>query len=191
MIETNWEVRGINQCLFIFCLSLSPMGYRIAIFLLTLSVFVTLALITATDSSLAEALRVRDITAGNSTVWHGGEKIGNLTITFKTNDYQPVSGGLVNITAHVGISPSEGNILEGWLIDPDVPTYYNLTLGQFVNGTLNFKQYMNNPNVYKFFVVSQEPIADTDPRISNVILGGSEFQLTPQDIVGGSKIRPS
>jgi hypothetical protein len=171
------------------------MGHRITIFLLTLSIFVTLALITATDSSLAEALRVRDITAGNSTVWHGGavggEKIGNLTITFKTNDYQPVSGGLVNITAHVGISPSEGNILEGWLIDPDVPTYYNLTLGQFVNGTLNFKQYMNNPNVYKFFVVSQEPIADTDPRISNVILGGSEFQLTPQDIVGGSKIRPS
>ena len=50
---------------------------------------------------------------------------------------------------------------------------------------------MNNPNVYKFFVVSQEPIGDTDPRISNVILGGSEFQLTPQDIVGGSKIKPS
>jgi hypothetical protein len=72
-----------------------------------------------------------------------------------------------------------------------VPTYYNLTLGQFVNGTLNFKQYMNNPNVYKFFVVSQEPVGDTDPRISNVILGGSEFQLTPQDIVGGSKIKPS
>ncbi len=167
------------------------MGYRITIFLLTLAVFVTLALITARDSSSAEALRVRDITAGNSTVWHGGEKIGNLTVVFKTNDYQPVPGGLVNITAHVGISPSDGNILEGWLIDPDVPTYYNLTLGQFVNGSLNFKQYMNNPNVYKFFVVSQEPIGDTDPRISNVILGGSEFQLTPQDIVGGSKIKPS
>jgi hypothetical protein len=148
-------------------------------------------LITTIGPSLAETARVRDITAGNSTVWHGGEKIGNLTVAFKTNDYLPVSGGLVNITAHVGITPTEGNILEGWLIDPDVPAYYNLTLGQFVNGTLNFDQYMINPKVYKFFVVSQEPIGDVDPRISNVILGGSEFQLTPEDIVGGSKINPS
>jgi hypothetical protein len=89
------------------------------------------------------------------------------------------------------MSPPAGSIFEGWLIDPDIPTFYNLTLGQFVNGTLSFDQYMVNPIVYKFFVVSQEQVGDTDPRISNIVVGGSEFQLTPEDIVGGSKLNPS
>jgi hypothetical protein len=47
---------------------------------------------------------------------------------------------------------------------------------------------MVNPAVYKFFVISQEPVGDTDPRMSNIILGGSEFALEPQDIVAGSKL---
>ena len=74
----------------------------------------------------------------------------------------------MNITAHVSLFPASGSVLEGWLIDPDIPSYFNLTLGQFVNGTLGFDQYMVNPAVYKFFVVSQEPIGDTDPRPANV-----------------------
>ena len=55
---------------------------------------------------------------------------------------------------------------------------------------LPIDQYMVNPAVYKFFVVSQEPIGDTDPRMSNIILGGTEFALEPEDIVyrAGSKL---
>lgn len=95
---------------------------------------------------------------------------------FTTEDYLPVPGELVNITAAIGMSPPAGSIFEGWRIDPDIPTFYNLTLGQFVNGTLSFDQYMVNTTVYKFFVVSQEQVGDTGPRISNIVVGGSEFQ---------------
>ena len=95
---------------------------------------------------------------------------------------------MVNLTAHVALFPASGNVLEGWLIDPDIPSYFNLTLGQFVNGTLRLDQYMVNPAVYKFFVVSQEQVGDTDSRMSNIILGGSEFALEPDDIVAGSKL---
>jgi hypothetical protein len=133
-----------------------------------------------------EAAHIREITASNSTVWYGGEKIGNLAVGFTSQGYEPMSGGLVNLTAHVGLFPASGS--EGWLIDSDIPSYFNLTLGQFVNGTLKFVQYMVNPAVYKFFVVSQEQVDDTDPRMSNIILGGSEFALGPDDIVAGSKL---
>jgi hypothetical protein len=78
--------------------------------------------------------------------------------------------------------------LKAGLLILTYPSYFNLTLGQFVNGTLKFDQYMVNPAVYKFFVISQEPVSDTDPRMSNIILGGSEFALEPQDIVAGSKL---
>ena len=151
-------------------------------------VSLSILLTTTTKISSAEAAHIREITASNSTVWYGGEKIGNLTVGFTSQGYEPTSGGLVNLTAHVGLFPASGSVLEGWLIDPDIPSYFNLTLGQFVNGTLKFDQYMVNPAVYKFFVVSQEPVGDTDPRMSNIILGGSEFALEPEDIVAGSKL---
>ncbi len=95
------EARELANVFLYFTFIIPHMGCRISIFLLSLSVFVTLVLIMAVGSSLAKTSRVRDITAGNSTVWYGGEKIGNLTVAFKINDYLPVSGGLVNITAHV------------------------------------------------------------------------------------------
>lgn len=61
-------------------------------------------------------------------------------------------------------------------------------MGEFVNGTLTFNQYTVNSAVYKFFVVSQELIGDTDPRISNIIVGDSEIALTPDDIISESKL---
>lgn len=48
----------------------------------------------------------------------------------------------MNLTAHVALFPASGSILEAWLIDPDISSFFNLTLGQFVNGTLRFDQYM-------------------------------------------------
>ena len=166
------------------------MAHKItALFSFSLMIFsLSILLATTTKISSAEVTHVREITAGNSTVWYGGEKIGNLAVGFKSQGYESTSGGLVNLTAHVALFPASGSVLEGWLIDPDIPSYFNLTLGQFVNGTLKFDQYMVNPEVYKFFVISQEPVGDTDPRMSNIILGGSEFALEPEDIVAGSKL---
>lgn len=170
--------------------NISPMAHKITALLSFSLMIVSLSILLATTTKIssAEAAHIREITASNSTVWYGGEKIGNLTVGFTSQGYQSISGGLVNLIAHVALFPASGSVLEGWLIDPDIPSYFNLTLGQFVNGTLRFDQYMVNPAVYKFFVISQEPVGDTDPRMSNIILGGSEFALEPEDIVAGSKL---
>ena len=157
--------------------------FTFTLMIVSLSILLT----TNTKISEAEVAHVREITASNSTVWYGGEKIGNLTIGFTSPGNGSISGGFVNLTAQVAL-PVSGSVLEGWLIDPDIPSYFNLTLGQFVNGNLKFDQYMVNPAVYKFFVVSQEPVGDTDPRMSNIILGGSQFALGPDEIVAGSKL---
>ena len=48
---------------------------------------------------------------------------------------------------------------------------------------------MMNPDLYEFFVVSEESIGDPDSRISNVIAGGTKVDLTPDDtVVGGAQI---
>jgi len=170
--------------------NIPPMAHKITALFSFLLMIVSLSILLATTTKIssAEAAHIREITASNSTVWYCGEKIGNLAVGFTSQGYEPTSGGLVNLTAHVALFPASGSVLEGWLIDPDIPSYFNLTLGQFVNGTLRFDQYMVNPAVYKFFVISQEQVGDTDPRMSNIILGGSEFSLGPDDIVAGSKL---
>jgi hypothetical protein len=100
-----------------------------------------------------------------------------------------IPGGLVNISAVLNISPPDEKVLEGWLIDQIFNTYNNLSLGQFLNNRLNFDQFMMNPDLYEFFVVSEESIDDPDSRISNVIAGGTKVDLTPDDtVVGGAQI---
>jgi hypothetical protein len=50
---------------------------------------------------------------------------------------------------------------------------------------------MNNPDMYKYFVVSEEPVGDINPRMSDVIVGGVQVDLSPDsvgDIVGGSNL---
>lgn len=78
---------------------------------------------------------------------------------------------------------------EGWLLDPIFNTYNNLSLGQFLNNRLNFDQFMVNPDLYEYFVVSEEPLNDRDSRISNSIAGGTRVDIVPNDtIVGGAQI---
>jgi hypothetical protein len=155
------------------------------LFILSLTLVMT-ALVVINQKVQGE--HILDVTKGNSTVWFGGEKVGTLNIGFEDYGGQATPGGSVNITAEVNLLPTQGKVLEGWLLDPVFNTYNNLSLGQFLNGRLNFNQYMVNPDVYEFFVISEEPIGDPDSRLSNVILGGTRVDLTPDDIVGGAKL---
>ena len=140
-------------------------------------------------AEMAQAQPNLDITKGNNTVWFGGEKVGALNILFQDYGGQDIPGGLVNISAELNISPPDEKVFEGWLIDPIFNTYNNLSLGQFLNNRLNFDQFMMNPDLYEFFVVSEESIGDPDSRISNVIAGGTKVDLTPEDtVVGGAQI---
>lgn len=139
------------------------------------------------DESLAQ--QNLDITKGNSTVWLGGEKIGTLSMGYEDYGGPNIPGGLVNITSQLNISPPDGRVFEGWLIDPIFNTYNNLSLGQFLNNGLNFDQFMVNPDLYEYFVVSEEPLNDRESRISDIIAGGTRVDIVPNDtIVGGAQI---
>jgi hypothetical protein len=139
------------------------------------------------DQSIAQ--QNLDITKGNSTVWLGGEKIGSLSIGYEDYGGPNIPGGLVNITSQLNMSPPDGRVFEGWLLDPIFNTYNNLSLGQFLNNRLNFDQFMVNPDLYEYFVVSEEPLNDRESRISNIIAGGTRVDIVPNDtIVGGAQI---
>ena len=60
------------------------MAHKItALFSFTLMIVsLSILLTTTTKISSAEPTHVREITASNSIVWYGGEKIGNLTVGF-------------------------------------------------------------------------------------------------------------
>ena len=46
-----------------------------------------------------------------------------------------------------------------------------------------FDQNMFNPDVYEYFVISEEPVGDLDSRLSDLIHGGTPVHLTPDDLV--------
>jgi hypothetical protein len=107
-----------------------------------------------------------DLTAPSNDKPFGGQKIGDFAIK--------LNGNKVNIAADVNTLPSEGNVLEGWLVDTE--TDYKLSLGQIKeNGRLSFSQNMVNPNTYNVLVVTEEPDNDIDPNAATPI-GGSEIQ---------------
>jgi hypothetical protein len=67
-----------------------------------------------------------------------------------------------------------------------------LSLGQFLNNRLDFDQFMVNPDLYEYFVISEEPLNDRDSRISNIVAGGTRVDIAPNDtIVGGAQIGSS
>ncbi len=54
---------------------------------------------------------------------------------------------------------------------------------------MNFDQFMVNPDLYEYFVVSEEPLNDRDSRISNTIAGGIRVDIVPNGtIVGGAQV---
>lgn len=95
----------------------------------------------------------------------GGDEIGSYSFT--TNGQKTI------VRAHVEIEPSDGTVLEGWLVD--MGTGYKLSLGQFNDrGSLAFGQKMVNSYTYNVLVVTEEPEGDTDPNPATPV-GGAEL----------------
>jgi hypothetical protein len=104
------------------------------------------------------------ITAAEGGKPFGGEKVGTISIDS--------TGNRTNISADLNLSPGEGNVFEGWLVDAGTGgSGYRLSLGQFRDGTLDFSQYMVNPYTYKNFEVTEEPAEDPDPNAADPIAG--------------------
>jgi hypothetical protein len=136
-------------------------GFSLAAFLVLL--------ITSTITSsfllvqIAEAQEIKgDITASSNGKPFGGEKMGTVSVDS--------NGHRTNITADLTASPKDGNVFEGWLVDAG-GSGYQLSLGQFRNGTLNFSEYMVNPYTYKNFELTEEPSEDVDPNAASSIAG--------------------
>jgi hypothetical protein len=102
-----------------------------------------------------------DITARAGENPFGGEKLGTIIVD---------SGGRrTNVSADINAMPNIGNVLEGWLVDEG--SGYELSLGQFRNGTLDSSQYTVNPYAYNNFEVTEEPAEDPDPNAADSLAG--------------------
>lgn len=103
-----------------------------------------------------------DLTSPASGNPFGGDDIGDYSII--TNGHKTV------IRAHVDVEPSEGMVLEGWLVD--MGTGYKLSLGQFRDGgTLVFGQNIVNAHTYNLIVITEEPANDVDPNPATPVGG--------------------
>lgn len=91
----------------------------------------------------------------------GGEKIG--TVTYEANN------NMVNITSDITATPAEGSTFEAWLVDTG--SGYKLSLGNVVNGSLQFDQSMVYPYTYSQFIITEEPIDDVDPNAAGTLAG--------------------
>jgi hypothetical protein len=159
----------------------------ITLFVLGIVTCMSLFVIVFTANN-TEASNIRNITAMNGSVWYAGNPVGSIHVDL--NDIKG-PGSFVNITANITKDPSPGKVFEGWLHDPKIFSTYDLNLGVFLNNTLRFEQFMNNPDIYKYFVVSEEPVGDINPRMSDVIVGGVQVDLSPDsvgDIIGGGNL---
>ena len=66
---------------------------------------------------------------------------------------------VVWVTANVSAPPAEGKVYEGWFVDDDGGSGYNLSLGEFAkNGTLTFKEQMVNPYTYTRFISDRKAV---------------------------------
>ena len=94
---------------------------------------------------------------------YGGEETGSIQI-----DYD---GNSISISAQLDISPSEGMVFEGWLVDTNVG--YALSTGQLDdNNSQIFEQVLVNPYIHDVYVVTEELVEDTDPKPNVIHVGG-------------------
>jgi len=97
-----------------------------------------------------------DLTSPQGDNPFGGNHVGTYMLGAKDENS-------VRIIARVQSNPSEGNVLEGWLVD--MQSGYKLSTGQLSAGNnLVFMQRIVNPWIYDLIVITEEPVNDTDPN---------------------------
>jgi hypothetical protein len=96
----------------------------------------------------------------------GTEKIGTVSID--------ANGDKVTISANTTATPKQDKVFEAWLADAS-GSNYKLSLGQLVDGKLQFTENMINPYTYTQFIITEEPKADKDPNAADTY-GGVDLQ---------------
>ena len=104
-----------------------------------------------------------DLTAPNGDKPFGGQIVGAYNIHVKDE--------LTSIYAGVEKRASNGMIFEGWLVD--VETGEKLSTGTFKEGVKRGFFFLNEPEFhYDVFVITEEPIIDSDPAPTLPPVGG-------------------
>jgi len=106
-----------------------------------------------------------DLTAPNNGKPFGGDNVGTYSIHVK-DDFTFIYAALNN-------SPSNGMLFEGWLVD--VETGEKLSTGIFneaSRGNSGFFFFSEPEFYYDVFVVTEEPIIDSDPAPTLPPVGG-------------------
>ncbi|WP_316506257.1 DUF7482 domain-containing protein [Nitrosopumilus sp.] len=94
----------------------------------------------------------------------GDEIVGDYKI-------KVINGEQVDIYANLNPAP-EGTVLEGWLVD--LESGHTLSTGKANDkNEMAFTQLMVNPTIYDAFVITAEPINDTDPAPAELHIGGA------------------
>lgn len=154
----NTKTTGIALMALIFGIAMAPIA-------------ITQADAIAPDKTLTDtpdAFFIRgDLTAPAGEAPFGGEDVGNYLVR--------VNGQDITVLTIFDSNPAEGMVHEGWLVDMD--TGYKLSTGQAdARNHLFFSQTIVNPWIYDAYVITEEPIGDTNPApnqpVGGVLLEG-------------------
>ena len=119
--------------------------------------------ITAISQSVNAAPVKLDINkAKNPGPGFGEEKIGTVTID--------ATGNNTIVSTDITAKPGQDKVYEAWLVD-EGGSNYKLSLGQAIDGKLQYAAKLVNPHTFTQFIITEEPKADTDPNAAGTFAG--------------------
>ncbi len=119
--------------------------------------------ITASHQSINAAPITVDINkAKNPGPGFGEEKIGTVSID--------AQGTKTTISTNMTAKSGQDKVFEAWLVD-EGGSNYKLSLGQAVDGKLQYAANLVNPYTFKQFIITEEPKSDTDPNAGSTFAG--------------------
>ena len=111
----------------------------------------------------------------------GGAVVGDYLITVNFDE--------VKIIADFYSSPSQGMMLEGWLVNSDNESYFSIGKFDKENNMLKFYQKDIEPHTYDLFIVTEKSLSDTDSSDHRSIGGALISMKISANIINIGSIR--
>ncbi len=92
----------------------------------------------------------------------GNENIGTVAID--------AANTKTTITANITAKPGQDKIFEAWLVD-EGGSNYKVSLGQVIDGSLQYTANLVNPFTFTQFIITEEPKSDPDPNAAGTFAG--------------------
>ena len=119
--------------------------------------------ITANSQLISAAPITLDVNkAKNPGPGFGEEKLGTVSID--------ATGTKTTITTNITATPGQDKVFEAWLVD-EGGSNYKVSLGQIIDGNLQYTANLVNPFTYTQFIITEEPKSDPDPNAAGTFAG--------------------